>query len=115
MSELKASLEQIAELTPTDLEVIERLPRRAATMSLDYAVHRCRIVIRLKHPAALSMDEKVATVQAWSLELTQNPCGREIREREGCRSVHIQDYRPVCWGESRAIKLASKYDEFPQL
>ena len=73
MSELKASLEQIAELTPADLQLIERLPGRAAPMSLDFAIHRCRIMIRLKHPAALSMEEKVATVQASSLELTQTP------------------------------------------
>jgi hypothetical protein len=73
MSELKVSLEQITDLTPADIQMIERLPKKAATIWLDFTVHRCRIVIRLKDSAALSMEEKVATAMRSSLEVTVIP------------------------------------------
>jgi len=67
-SALRVSLENIADLTPSDLQIIERLAKKTATRWLDFLMHRCRIVIRLKSLAVLSIEEKVATAQSKSLE-----------------------------------------------
>lgn len=102
MSELKASLEQIADLTPADIKMIERLLKKAAAVWLDFAIHRCRIVIRLKDSAALSMEEKVTTAQSSSLELTVVPA---VGRYGNVTGADLDMYKTIdrCAGESIVI------------
>lgn len=101
-SELKASLQQLVELSPTDIQVVDRLSKKAATIWLDFAMHRCRIVIRLKDSAALTMEENVATVQRSSLELTVIPV---VGRYGNVTGADLDMYKTInrCAGESMVL------------
>ena len=102
VSELKASLERVADLTAADKQMVERLPKKAATIWLDFAMHRCRIVIRVKDNAALSMEEKAATVQRSSQDLTVTP---EVGRYGNAMGANLDMYKTIdrCAGDSIAI------------
>jgi hypothetical protein len=99
ISGLTASLERIINLSSADLQMIERVSKKAATVWLDFAVHRCRILIRLKDHTALSMEEKVAAARTSSLELTVIP---ELGRYGNVMGADLDVYKIIggCAGES---------------
>lgn len=101
-STLRALLEKITCLTTSDAQMIDRLTKKAATIWLDFAMHRCRIVVRLKGPALLSMEEKVVTAQTKSLELTVMPT---VGRYGNVMGVDLDRYKTIdgCDGKSMVV------------
>lgn len=70
----RAHLDNLVDLSDVEIDMLRKLGKSAATVWLDFAMYRCRILISLKGPADLiSMEAKVARAQSDYLELTLTP------------------------------------------
>ena len=70
---LEDELDRVVQLKEHQEELLETLAKKAAVVWLDFVMHRCRIVIRLKGAGTKSSDEKVAAIQKGSTALTVLP------------------------------------------
>lgn len=102
VAELKAELGDIADLTSSDVQLIEKLSKRVATMWLDFEMHRCRIVVCLNGPKIKSIAEKVALVQKGSLTLTVLPM---VGRHGNVKGVEMESFTIIdgCAGDTLTI------------
>lgn len=103
-SALQSSLSNVIDLSATDLKTIEKLARMAATVWLEFATYRCRIIIRLKGPThPLSMEARMALAQNDSLELTELP---SLGRYGNVIGADMHSYTPIngCAGSSVILK-----------
>ena len=73
LTALEDELGRVVQLTEQEIQLVEKLAKKAAVTWLDFAMHRCRIVIRPTGAATKSTAEKVSTVQRGSVALTVLP------------------------------------------
>ncbi|KAK5105104.1 hypothetical protein LTS08_001378 [Lithohypha guttulata] len=101
-SNLTSSLENIIDLTSSDLQTIVKLGKKAATIWLDFSMHRCRLVLLLRGPPTLSMEEKIVMAQTKSLELTVVPM---LGRYGNAMGVDLLDFKVIdkCGGDSIVI------------
>lgn len=72
-AKLKSELGDVADLSDENLQRIERLSKKAASVWLKFSMYRCRIVIRLTGSEPTLTEEKVARAETKSLVLTRLP------------------------------------------
>lgn len=70
---LKQELGDIVDLAVSDMQLIERLAKKAATTWLEFQMHRCRIVINLTGSQAKLTSEKIDLLHMGALTLTTSP------------------------------------------
>lgn len=106
-SAIRFCLASIVTLPADDEDVFGRLFRKAATVWLDFAAHRCRIVIALQGPANLSSEEKVAMAQSRGLKLTVVPT---LGRYGSVMGTDLDSYKTIdkCTGKSTVISRSSR-------
>ena len=102
ISALKAFLSDIVDLGPSDMQTIEHLSRKAVSTWLDFQMHRCRIVIRLKGPETESVEEKISLAQKSSSVLTVTPL---LGRHGNVKGVELENFTIIagCAGEGLKI------------
>lgn len=70
---LKRELDSMVEMSSENLQQVDWLSKKAASVWLDFQMHRCRIIVRLAGNELKSSVEKVAQLQRGSLKLTISP------------------------------------------
>jgi hypothetical protein len=96
---MKATIGEVADLTPEYVQMIQQLSTKASSLWFDFAMHRCRIVIRLKASEVMSMQEKVAAARSGSLALTVLP---EVGRHGNVKGIELDTFTVIagCAGES---------------
>jgi hypothetical protein len=70
---LEDELDRIVQLTEREEALLDTLAKKAAVTWLDFVMHRCRIVIRLKGAGTKTSAAKVDAIQKGSTALTVLP------------------------------------------
>ncbi|KAJ9653452.1 hypothetical protein H2198_007348 [Neophaeococcomyces mojaviensis] len=73
---LIVALENVADLEEESIGHINQLPKKAATIGMNFAMHRCRIVVEMSGRMGLSMADKAAAARNDKIELTRVPALR---------------------------------------
>jgi hypothetical protein len=99
ISELKDTLSDFVELAPSDIQTIDRLCKRVFPLWLDFAMHRCRIVVLLQRTGAISVKDKAALAQEGSLTLTILP---RVGRYGNVKGLELETFYTIegCAGES---------------
>ena len=70
---LENELGRVVQVTEQEIQLAERLVKKASVTWLDFAMHRCRIVICPTGAPTKSTADKVSTIQRGSVALTVVP------------------------------------------
>ena len=90
VSELKSTLAEVANVATNEIQTIQRLATRASEMWFDFAMHRCRILVRVE---AFGRSER--TTAAMKANLAQRD-----------ESIKLVILPEVCrWGNMRGSEL----------
>lgn len=102
LKELKAVLEDMIDLAPSDFQILERLAKRVPSMWSEFEMHRCRIVVILKGSGARSTAEQAALARSSSLELTVSPT---LGRYGNVNGLELDIFTAIdgCFGESLTI------------
>ena len=99
---LKTELGGIVDLSAADLQLIGRLSLKTVTTWLEYAMHRCRIVVCLTGSDAKSSTGKIRLLQEGTLSLTVLP---KIGRHGNVNGVELERWSVIagCAGDSLTI------------
>lgn len=99
ISALEDELELMLALTSDQIKSITQLVKKATVAWLDFAMHRCRIVIRPTGAVATSTKEKMYQMQQGSTTLTERP---NIGRYGTVKGVELDRFTPIkgCEGSS---------------
>lgn len=103
IAELNDVLGEMVDLTASDgQKIIDRLAKQLFPLWLDFALHRCRIVLRLHDQESKTMAEKVAQARESSLTLTVVPLTGRYGNVKG---LELENFVTIegCAGESLTI------------
>lgn len=81
--DLKMSLSTLAVIQEKDINAINKVSRKAATMWLSFGMQRCRILITPEGNSLRSDDEKIARMKKKTLRLVVVPRLSRIGNAEG--------------------------------
>lgn len=100
--ELKSTLNEVVELSAPDVEKIQRISKQVFPLWLDYSMHRCRILVRLKGDEGQSVKDRNDLAQERSLTLTIQPLVGRYGNVEG---LELENFKTIdgCAGESTVI------------
>ena len=99
VAKLKTAIADIADLDAEHAQLVERLSKKAATMWLEFEMHRCRIVVNLTGSTKMSTSEKIAQIKKSSLVLTVLPMVGRYGNVDG---VELETFTRIysCAGQS---------------
>ena len=102
-AEAVSSLGNLIDVSNDTQDLIKKLARKAATVWLEFAAHRCRIIIEFKGLAKLSMEQKVAIAEDSALNLVVTPALGRYGNAQG---TDLDCYKIVdrCSGELVTIQ-----------
>lgn len=103
LAALEDELGRVLQLTEQETQLMEKLAKKAAVTWLDFAMHRCRIVIRPMGSATKSTAEKVATLQRGSLALTVLPM---VGRYGNVKGVELDRFTTMKGYEGSALNIA---------
>ena len=98
----KSVVGSVIDLSPTDIQLFEKLVRKALLIWLDFSMHRCRLRLHLKSPEVESVADKVALAYNESLTLTVLPL---VGRHGNVQGVELDSFTVVdgCAGDSLSI------------
>lgn len=100
----QASLSNLIALSSSDLEIISRIARRAATVWLEFAAHRCRITISLIGDESVDQRAKVDDFMHGPSQLTVVPVVGRYGNDLG---TDLESYQVIdrCAGEGLTVGM----------
>lgn len=98
----QTALGNLIDLTTADIETIRKLARKTATIWLEFAAHRCRIVINLKGGESPDLQTKVTMATRSPIELTIVPEVGRYGDKVG---ADLENYTVIdrCTGKSLVL------------
>jgi hypothetical protein len=81
--EFRSMLDDLVNLEESNIQVMEKLTRKAANTWLEFGMQRCRIVVVMKGSNLKSMEEKVQRVKDGTLRLVVVPELKRIGNSKG--------------------------------
>jgi hypothetical protein len=72
-SELATVLGELVVLDKSNIQILEKMTKRAANIWLEFALQRCRVLIVVSGSELESADERVKRVHGGTLELVATP------------------------------------------
>ena len=97
VTELKAAIGSVAELTAAEVQLIQRLSTTASRVWFEFCMYRCRIVVRLAGSELMQVVEKPNAAQKSKVKLTVLP---EVGRYGNVKGVELETFTTICAGDS---------------
>ena len=100
---MESALQEMAEFSPADGQVVERLIQRMSNMWLEFQMHRCRIVILLEESKREPAAKKAQVLQS-ALELVVVP---SVGRYGNVKGVELDRFTVIAGCAGEVIRLST--------